>query len=215
MLQCQSVQDVTKQQATNQDRDLSLRAEIIKQSYCHVDDESFSVRIDIRLRFANVSDHSVVLSKRIEKPPIVRVAKNVEDAVSGDFEYDPHPDYFTSELPRSPRFGEKPDAKYFVTLAPGNSYEVRSSSGVIGATSAARAHRGSGLLAQGTHVLQLGVGTWPYEWPYFESSTDVKQLSERWSKYGHLANGLIYSDFVSFTIPDKFDNPPCKLPGEN
>jgi len=158
----------------------------------------------------DVSEHPVILAKRVESPPIVRAAKTIEDAEKGDFEYDPNVDYFPTELPPSPRFGEKPDEEHFITLAPEQSYEARVISGVFGATVAAKARKGSGLLAKGSHVLQLGVGAWPYQWPYFASSTDVKELSERWIKYGHLASGFVYSDFVPFAIPDTFDNPPCK-----
>jgi hypothetical protein len=212
-LQCQSAQDEPSQRTTkpiHQKRDLSVKAEIITQSYCDVDEESFTVRMDIKLRFTNVSEHPVILAKRVENPPIVRAARTIENAEKGDFEYDPNVDYFPTELPPSPRFGEKPDEEHFITLAPEQSYEARVVSGVFGATVAAKARKGAGLLAKGSHVLQLGVGVWPYQWPYFASSTDVKELSERWIKYGHLASGFVYSDFVAFAIPDTFDNPPCK-----
>lgn len=212
-LQSQSVQLEPRQQTTNtlhQEVDLSVKAEIITQSYCHVDDESFAVRMEIKLRFTNVSDHPVILAKLVESPPIVRAARTTADAQKGDFESNPNVDYFVSELPPSPLFGEKPDAEHFVTLPPEQSYEATVISGVLGATAAAKARKGSGLLANGNHVLQLGVGTWPYQWPYFANRTNVKSLSERWSRYGHLANGFVYSDFVTFTIPNKFDNPPCE-----
>lgn len=217
LLQCQSVSDENKAQTPSpppQDRDLSVKAEIITQNYCHVDNETFSVQMDIKLRFTNVSDRPVVLARRIESPPIVRAAKTMRDAVNGNFEYEPHPDYFVSELPRSPRFGDKPDSKYFAILAPQQSYDVRTTSGAIGALTSVKASLASGLLVKGSHVLQFGVETWPYQWPYFDSDTDVKQLSRRWSRYGHLARGLVYSDFLIFAIPDKFDNPACEIPAQ-
>jgi hypothetical protein len=212
-LQCQTARDQPSQQSTKplpQQRDLSVKAEIITQSYCHVDDEAVIVRMDIKLRFTNVSEHAVILAKRVESPPIVRAARTIDDAEKGDFEYDPNVDYFPTELPPSPEFGKKPDEEHFVILVPQQSYDARVTSGVFGATVAARAGKGSGLLAKGSHVLQLGVGVWPYQWPYFATTTDIKELSERWSKYGHLAYGFVYSDFVAFVIPDTFDNPLCK-----
>jgi len=213
----QRQQEVGQEQKTDplpQERDLSVNAQITTQKYCHMDDDSFAVRMEIKLRFTNVSDHPVILAKRIEDPPIVRAARSIEDAKKGNFEYDPNVDFFPGKLPPSPRFGEKPDKEHFITLAPEQSYEARVVSGVFGAIAASKARKGSGLLAQGKHVLQLGVGTWPYDWPYFESSTDVRQLAERWSSYGHLANGILYSDLVPFSIPDKFDNPLCEAPNQ-
>jgi len=67
-----------------------------------VDDEAFTVRMDIKLRFTNVSEHPVILAKWVESPPIVRAARTIEDAEKGDFEYDPNVDYFPTELPPSP-----------------------------------------------------------------------------------------------------------------
>jgi hypothetical protein len=209
-LQCQSVQDQQRTEPIHQERDLSVKAGIITQSYCHVDDEAFTVRMDIKLRFTNVSEHPVILSKRVESPPIVRVARTIEDADKGDFEYDPNVDYFPIKLPPAPRFGKKPDEEHFITLAPGQSYEARVVSAVFGSTVVGKAGKGTGLLTKGSHVLQLGVGAWPYQWPYFTSSRDVKELSDRWIKYGHLASGFVYSDSVAFAIPDTFDNPPCE-----
>lgn len=216
-LQCQSAIGTASKQAlptSPQERDLSVEAKIVAQSYCHVDDEAFSVRMEVKLNFTNSSDQPIVMARRIESPPIVRVAKKMRDALNGNFEYDPRPDFIVSELPQAPPFGERPDPKYFITLAPKKSYEVGVVTGVIGATRASKARRDSGLLAKGAHLLELGVSTWPYEWPYFDSKTDVKKLSQRWSRYGHLANGLVYSNFVPFTIPEQFVNPPCASPGK-
>ena len=140
-----------------------LSAEIVNQSYCHVDDESFSVRLLIKLRFTNVSDHRVILAKLVESPLLVRAAKSGQDAEKGNLEYGPNVDYFPTELPASPRFGEKPDVEHFIILAPHESYEATVISGVVGAAVADKAREGSGLLAKGKHVLKFGVGTWPYQ----------------------------------------------------
>jgi hypothetical protein len=172
--------------APPQEGDLSLSADIVTQRYCHVDDEAFTVKME------------------------VRAAKTVQDAEEGNFEYDPNVDYFPGDLPESPRFGEKPDTEHFVILTPHQGYEVTVASAVLGAVVTTKSRKASVLLAKGTHVLQLGVGTWPYQWPYFKSNTDVNRLSERWRNYGHLATGHVYSDFVNLTIPGEFDNPPCE-----
>ena len=192
--------------------DLAVVADIVGLTYCRADAEAFGVKMDIRLRFTNVSNHPVILARSIESPQLVRVAKNTRDAQNGDFEYDPDSHYLTSELPSSPQFGDRPDAKYFVTLLPNQSYEATVASWVAGAEHAAKGGKGTGLLPKGSHVLQLGVNTWPYQWPYFTSPLSAKQLSERWKKYGHLASGWVHSAFVPFVIPEQFDNPPCDAP---
>ena len=66
------------------------------------------------------------------------------------------------------------------------------------------------MLANGSYVLQVGISTWPYEWPYFAVKTSAPELKQRWMKYGELATGLVYSDFAPFTLPEHFENPPCR-----
>jgi hypothetical protein len=199
--------EVAKEQTPN---DLVLHAEITSQTYCHVDVETFSVQMKIKLRFSNVSDHNVILSRLIESPSTIRVAKTVDEAQKGNLEYNPVTDYFPGKLPDAPRFGDRPDPKYFITLAPKESYETTVVSGVFGAVEPTRAARTKGLLPKGDHVLQLGVGTWPYQWPYFMTSDKSEELSQRWAGHGHLARSTIFSDFAGFAIPEHFKNPPCK-----
>jgi hypothetical protein len=194
------------------EQDLIVVADIVRQSYCRADDEAFSVKMNIRLRFTNKSAHPVILARNIESPPIIRVAKNSRDAQNGDFEYAPIVDHFPSSLPSSPSFGDSPDKQYFITLAPQQSYEATVVSGVFGAEHAAKGGKGTGLVPKGNHLLQLGVDTWPYQWPYFTNPFSAKQLSERWKAYGHLASGWVYSDFVPLAIPEQFDNTPCETP---
>jgi hypothetical protein len=51
---------------------------------------------------------------------------------------------------------------------------------------------------------------WPYEWPYFTERTNKDVLSKRWASYGRLETGFIYSEFLPFTVPETFENPPCE-----
>ena len=190
--------------------DLSLTAEILKQSYCRVNSQDFSVEMDIKLRFTNVSDHNVILSRKIENPVIVRAAKTVEAGKNHDFEFNPNSDFFAARMPDAPRFGITPDAKYLIILAPKETYETTVQSEVVALVDASMAAKHKGLLIKGDHVLQLGVNVWPYEWPYFTARTDKSVLAKRWSSYGRLETGFIYSDFVPFTIPKTFENSPCK-----
>lgn len=191
--------------------DLSLTLEILKQSYCHLSDEYFTVDMDVRLRFTNVSDHNVILSRKIENPTIVRAAKTAEAGKNHDFEADPNADFFTANMPpNAPRFGKTPDPKYFAILAPKETYEITVPAGIMAMEDAVLAQKHKGLLTKGDHVLQLGVNVWPYEWPYFTSRTDKNVLAKRWAGYGRLETGFIYSDFLPFTVPQTFENPPCE-----
>jgi hypothetical protein len=191
--------------------DLSLNLEIVQQSYCNLGDEEFIVGMEVKLKFTNISDHNVILSRKIENPVTVRAAKTAEAGKNHDFESDPNADFFTAHMPPSaPRFGKSPEAKYFVTLAPKESYETTVQSGLTALFDAALAPKHKGLLTRGAHVLQLGVNVWPYDWPYFTARTDKEVLAKRWRNFGRLETGFIYSDFLPFTIPEKFESPRCK-----
>jgi hypothetical protein len=194
------------------DVSLRLRIELEGQSYCHIDDESFALNMQLALHFTNVSNHPVILSRRIESPSVVRVTRDAEAARRNDWLYDPRPLSIVATLPPAPRFGKTPDPKLFVILNPGKKFTTVVSSGVFGAAKASKATKGSGLLAKNVnYVLQVGVSTWPYVYPYFESRTTAQELKLRWRDSGDLAIGLVYSDFAPFNIPETFDNPRCPL----
>src|ERR1041385_7241547 len=131
---------------------LAVVADITGQTYCHVDPDSFSVKLAIKLRFTNLSDRPLILARMIKDPPSVRVAKSTRDVQNGNFEYNPITDYFPTELPPAPKFGDTPGTEYFVTLLPKESYESTVTSVVIGAQDAAKRREGSGLLSKGPHV---------------------------------------------------------------
>jgi hypothetical protein len=111
---------------------LSLHIEVARQSYCHVDNQVFTVFMDLKMRFTNISKRPVILSRTIENPPIIHVASSIEAAQKKDFLYDPNFDYFPSDLPDGPGFGAAPDETLFVVLPVGGNYETVAQSGVIG-----------------------------------------------------------------------------------
>jgi hypothetical protein len=191
------------------EKSLTVHAEVIRQAYCHVDDEGFSASLDLRLRFTNASQRSVILSRKIEPPSIVRIARSVESAANSDFLYAPDSHFAVAEIPDSPSFGEMPDPKLFILLASGESFETVVPTAVFGINDPAKARKGNGLLATGSYLIQVGVFTWPYEWPYFSAKSDPSELKERWNQYGTLATGLVYSDLAPFTLPRHFKNPRC------
>jgi hypothetical protein len=190
---------------------LAVHGEVVKQSYCHVDDESFVASLNVRLQFRNSSEHPVILSRKIEPPPIVRAARDLQSGKRGDFLFAPDAHSTVAELPNGPVFGDAPDMKLFVVLAPGEKFETTVRTGVFGADDAATVKSGNGLLAKGSYVLQVGISTWPYEWPYFKVKTSAQELKQRWIKYGDLATGVVYSDFAPFMLPEHFKNPRCPV----
>jgi hypothetical protein len=189
---------------------LSMHAEVVEQSYCHNYDDMFTVFMDLKLQFTNSSGHPVILARRIPSPNIVRAARDAEAGKNGVFLYSPDPHFTVAKLPKSPPIQNVPDSKLFVILAPGEGHETLVHSGVLAATGEANGKPMNGLLPKGSYVLQVGVTTWPYQWPLFDPHTDPQELKKRWAKYGELSTGLVYSDLVPFTIPENFKNPLCK-----
>jgi hypothetical protein len=193
---------------------VTVHAEVLRQSYCHVDDEAFTAFLDLRLQFTNFSHNSVILARKIEVP-IVRVARNAEAGQRNEFLFAPDPHFAVADVPDAPPFGEAPDPRIFAVLTAGKTFETVVQSGVLGANDAAKATKGSGLLAKGSYVLQVGAFTWPYQWPWFSSNAKPQDVRQRWSKYGELISGLVYSDFAPFTLPEHFKNPRCPIPKQN
>ncbi len=189
------------QSSTSETDALSVTFAILAQTYCHADDESFTVRLEVRLHFTNVSDKPVILSKKIDNTDLVRVAKSVEAGDAGQFESAPNPDRLVRENPPSPPFRDAPDPKYFVILNPRQSYDVTIQTSVFGTKGPTSEH---GLINRGTHVLRLGISTWPYY-----GYADVQNLRARWARFGDLQFGSVYTNFVPFEIPQKFENPAC------
>jgi len=187
---------------------LTARVSVIGQSYCHVDDESFAANLKLRVTFSNNAEHIIILSRKIESPTIVHVALSAEAGENGNFVYSPDAHSTVAQLPKGPRFGGTPNPKLFVLLRPGEQFETKVSVPVFGASDTAIAKRG-GLLAKGSYVLQVGLQTWPYEWPYFSAEASAQDIKKRWMKYGHLAVGTVYSSFAPFTLPEHFETPRC------
>ena len=102
--------------ARTTEKPLTAHVEVLNQSYCHVDDESFVATLYLRLQLINSSRHSVILSRNIEPPNIVRAARDLESGEKGDFLFAPDAHSAIAELPNGPVFGDAPDMKLFVVL---------------------------------------------------------------------------------------------------
>lgn len=180
---------------------LAATATILSQKYCHVDATSFSVLMKVKVRLTNASDQPVIVSRKIGSPGLVRVARTTEAGEAGRFEYAPNVDTFVKENPPHPAFGDAPSLKNFIVLLRGETYEVKISTGVFGTKQTSSGH---GLISRGPHVLQLGISTWPYY-----GYGDIDSLRKKWSRFGSLQSGVVYTNFILFKIPQEFANPPC------
>lgn len=198
-------QSANRAQLAGPERGSALTAMAIldKRTYCHSDNTSFVVNMDVLVHLTNTSNSTLILSKRIDSPPVVRVARNSQAAKAGQYEYAPNMDTFYGETPAVPVFGDAPSAEDFVRLAPGESFDASIQTGVFGTKEATS---GQGLVSRGAHVLLLGIDTWPYRY-------DITQgLRTKWAQFGELQTGLVYTNFIPFTIPEKFKNPRCPVP---
>lgn len=183
---------------------LVVTAKILSQSYCHADDSSFAVLVTVQLHFKNVSDIPVILSKKIEAPTLVRVAKDGNAAANNTFEYAPTPDRFVANNRQTPDFGQSPSVHLFAILLPGQARDMDTQTTVIASQGNAK---DTPPLRPGEHVLQLGISLWPY--PEYD---ELDELQERWSHFGTLQHGLVYTNVIPFVIPKHFKNPSCPLP---
>ena len=79
---------------------LAAHVEVVNQSDCHVDDESFVAFLKLRLQLINSSDHPVILSRKIEPPPVVRAAGDLQSGEKGEFIFAPEAHFTVARLPK-------------------------------------------------------------------------------------------------------------------
>jgi hypothetical protein len=208
-LSCQPRQDDAKL-AARVEKSVTVHAEVVGQTYCQPDDEDFVVQLTLKISFTNASSKTVVLSRRVESPIIVRAARNAEAASRGDFLYAPDVHFAMNKLPpNAPSFGPAPNPKLFVMLAPRERFGAIVKTSLFGLTQKSPRRNGNGLLVKDTYSLQVGIHTWPYDWPNFNAKTKPEELKTRWSRYGELATGLAFSDFAPFAIRANSRPPRC------
>lgn len=184
-------------------RKIRVDGKVVTQTYCDARSSLYSVSMEISLRFTNLSDRPAILSRKLPSPSEVRVAKTPEALRSQMFEYNPNLDPAVARLPRSPSLGHVPDSRYFTILRPKESFEAQVSTVVFGTQTGKK-----GFVEKGKHVLQLGMETWPYQWP-ISAPIDAHKLADEWSEYGHLVTGFLYTEPIDLTIPEDFKEPPC------
>lgn len=179
---------------------LTLHAEVLRQAYCPLNGDFFSVRLSLRLRFTNQSHENVILARHFDEPLIFRAATDADALARGEFEFNPSFDVYRVKPAGVPRWGKAPEDNKFVILAPGKSYETLAQDSFAAARSLT-----PGFLAAGDHVLQVGVSTWPMKF----QPTGADALAKRWQRYGTLQSGQIFAGPVAFSIPRNVDVQRC------
>jgi hypothetical protein len=171
---------------------LTVHAEVLRQAYCPIDGEFFSVRLSLKLRFTNHSAENMILARRMEDPLIIRGAKDAEAFARGEFEFDPAFDVYRPPRSGKRRFGKAPDDNKFVILGPGKSYDTLAQDSF-----AASRQPAPGFLASGNHVIQVGIATWPLK--YQQADPTVTQ--GQWARFGRLQSETLFSDLLPLVIP--------------
>ncbi|HEY3928782.1 MAG TPA: hypothetical protein VGL89_10425 [Candidatus Koribacter sp.] len=180
---------------------LTVHAEVVRQAYCRVDSEFFSVRLSVRLHFTNSSPDPLILARRLEDPLIIRGARDAAAIYREDYEFNPSFEVFRPKPGGlHQRISRAPEDSKFIILAPGKTFDT-----LVQDSFAAARRPTAGFLAPGDHVLQIGVSLWPLKYRQF----DPIQLSAEWSRFGKLDTDTIFSDAVPFFIPSSFDDRAC------
>jgi hypothetical protein len=186
----------------------SLEARIIsfgEQQYCKNQPDLFTVYVQTKLQFTNISSRPVVLARRI--PPAVRerVSVSHEEADRNSFVYSPDPHEVSGHPLPTVKVGNKPDPARFVTISPGSVYETLVWAGLIADLDVSQEREHPGMTA-GDFVMQIFVRTWPYTGL---KRIDVEKIALRWRQYGDLFTTTIPTDFFPFTVPKDPVAPTC------
>lgn len=179
---------------------LTLHAEVLRQAYCPLSGDFFSVRLSVRLRFTNDSQSNLILVRHFDEPLLFRAAKDADAFARGEYEFNPSFDVYRAKRAATPRWGKAPEDNKFVILAPGKSYDT-----IAQDSFAASRSLTPGFLASGEHLLQVGVSAWPMK---FEPSRP-DDLAKRWQRYGLLQSGTVFAEPIAFAIPRNLDVQRC------
>lgn len=169
---------------------LRLNTEIIKQSYCDgPDPELLSLRLLLRLSFANIGKQTIVLERGSKQVPAVKISKTAEDAVADHFEETFNNNIVTSN-DGAFRLLKRPTAGRFVFLKPGEIYKSIADVTVP----VPRANLVSATVDPGSHYLQVEVWTWD------ESQIETKMIRQKWALGGILWSKNILSNPMRFDV---------------
>jgi hypothetical protein len=169
---------------------IEVAAKLEEQTYCPGDNETFAVHLKLRLHFANRSNERLIVFKQTGDDWYdIRVAKNPSDISDKRYEYNPNTDWFSDVQHGSDDTDLK---KKFVVLAPGESFENKTTVSVVASFNPS--HPVSGTVKPGQHVLELQLSTWTY-------LDSPEATRARWERYGNLFSQTVTTEPVEFEFP--------------
>lgn len=163
-----------------------------------------SLSLTLKLSFRNAGTESIILSKRILMGRIM-VSRNLDDAAAKKYSLSLRYTEFAGENEPGFGFNTPTDLSGFVVLRPKEVYESEES---ISIPTRLVALPGTKPLPEvdlsdGTHLLQIEVGSWPYV-------ADPAPIRQSWKDKGYLWTRGLLSTAMSFTV--KKDEPVTKCP---
>ena len=169
--------------------ELQLITEAVDAKFC----ESDYLRLQLRLRYYNNGNQTIILSRYSDRIAGYFISKSVNDAKKEKYEQSYSPTY--GRVTVLEIIDTKAPNEEFVILKPADSYELT-----------VPAHftflydgkdEDPGLLRPGDHVLEIRVQTWPVK------QNVTTKLRKLWSDrgFGYLWTDSIMSQPMMFTIP--------------
>ena len=163
---------------------LQLTTSVTDQVFCAPE----NLVLGLRLTFRNIGKEPVILNKRILFGGLM-VSRDLKAAAARKYETSLRYDLFGGDESES---GLNPptDLSNFVILSPGEQYELADRVSVW--TNDVTPQTGNNL-RDGTHFLQIEVGTWPY-------IIDPKPYHKKWKGKGFLWSQGLTSQPMPFTV---------------
>lgn len=173
-----------------QGQSLELSTKIVSSEYCVGDPELDSLRVNLRLIFANKGRGPIILYKRSSLISRIMISQNVADSAAKRFEVNSSLTQLTSGGSKCYK-GSAPN-NCFVVLQPNSTYEIETVTSLFVVRGDAR--QIAGAVKSGDHVLQVEVITW------HESDKVAENLRGRWRRYGTVWYEPVTSDPMPFTV---------------
>jgi hypothetical protein len=182
--------------SAKEEQPLEAIPELVGTRYCYGDAEVYSVWFKLRLKYVNRTHKTLILDREIGKAWYgEKVAKNLDDLITGKYEYNPNIDWFFSDKAKLP---DKPKSNSldsdFVVLAPGETFVSEINASV--AAQYENPKKFAGSIRPGVHFLQLELSAWNH-------SGDASAVAESWRKFGELVMGVVKTQPLEIRIPSE------------
>jgi hypothetical protein len=180
--------------ATKEDQPLKAMPMLVATRYCYGDSEVFSVWLELRVKYLNATNKTLILDREIGKASYgEKVARSLEDLAAGRYEYTPNKDWFFTDKDKSPQRPRTdspgPD---FVVLAPGDTFEGGMNAAVVAQYENPKNFAGS--IRPGVHIFQVELSAWNH-------SGEASVFAKSWRNFGELVTGTIKTEPLEIQIP--------------